>query len=716
MTGLLLACTALAGGSGWYPLGHSELRPHTERGPLDWRGGTIAEAEAFQAALDGSDRLLVLTATPGPEFELVLHEYRSEGWHALPAVATVRADWLPPISLTTDAADRPVVAWVSDDRIRVARLTGSEWRPLLDAPDGAGVHELVVRGQPEIELVVADSHELLPRLRVGAVEHGSWTPATQTRSMGHPRLVATDSIAGDRDWTWASTDVVKWDGRWRSRLPERFSARPRRFPMARVTHEGRTLTVYGAARLVRTHLEDEANRWIVVRGRRPFASRLRPERSDALEVSHQFVVDGALSPFPRERPTLVLRTGLGVAAVEWTGRDWWGLGARPEPESGGLGPTDAAAIGPTFVPADPGPVLQWFETRDGVGHVPMQASWSGTAWSQSTPERPKPPHAAPCGSIELVEFAGAGMTSTVTTSDGTWDRLYGVRDGSMELFVVAPGRWERAAQSRWGADTPTEADCLGVQGMGCAPAATASNGSEAWVLGSTWGQDERSPTLRVSRWEAGRWREEIVRGSHTHSAEDRALHVGRHGAVFATHGRPWGGHWRSAVTVYARQGASWSPLSDIERVAWVARSDEDLNQALGLGLAVAALPQGGAAAAWRLPEDPWTLQTAVWWRGGVQRLAAVPANGGRDFALDATPDGRPILVWSHDDDLHLGIWDGASWAGLSGSDARGGVSNSEAASTQPDLYVGDDQVCVAWQETGRRRPRVLLRCHHLPQR
>lgn len=97
----------------WFPLGRSELAPWSRRERDSWRDAMLAQDTfAMDAALDRQGRVWVATLEPDLDgARLRIRVRDGDAWTVLPDVR------LPSIrdgvvSLTTDAADRPVVAWL----------------------------------------------------------------------------------------------------------------------------------------------------------------------------------------------------------------------------------------------------------------------------------------------------------------------------------------------------------------------------------------------------------------------------------------------------------------------------------------------------------------------------------------------------------------------------------------------------------------------------
>lgn len=137
--------TAVAGEStGWLPLGRSEFGPWSERRAYTWREAQILDGPilGWAAAVDLADRVVVAAArqTAAGAVEIAVRTREADGWTNLPPALIVEPGGWPDgsksmsMSMTTDAQDRPAVAWLRDGGNRgddglvgLAQWTGDRW-------------------------------------------------------------------------------------------------------------------------------------------------------------------------------------------------------------------------------------------------------------------------------------------------------------------------------------------------------------------------------------------------------------------------------------------------------------------------------------------------------------------------------------------------------------------------------------------------------------
>ncbi len=106
------------------------------------------------------------------------------------------------------------------------------------------------------------------------------------------------------------------------------------------------------------------------------------------------------------------------------------------------------------------------------------------------------------------------------------------------------------------------------------------------------------------------------------------------------------------------------------------------------------------------------------WADITSNLAAYPTNHDLYYFMSLAVDasGRAYLAWaaSEESEIYLQYWNGSEWQELYGSASAGGISNSKAHSTCPQVVTTPSRVCVSWLEPAFQRAAQLLRCADLP--
>lgn len=357
----------------WFPLGRSELAPWSQRQRDSWRDAMLAQDTfAMDTALDRQGRVWVATLEPDVDgARLRIRVRDGDAWTVLPDVR------LPSIrdgvvSLTTDAADRPVVAWLlchaeSNERCALtdgwSRWTGEGWT-------GARLPEIPEESDGPVGVVVVDDRVLVYRWLSDWL-HGGNRVAEIDVSVGrwiehpvpHGWLRTTPSVGGRREWAVLTTesDTIIWAGpdpveapspevrEVESEYDDQGAPLPTpvpRGPALLVDQAGKwgwiaargpgwnaaaaawgdgSWLLDGYPHLVGTHYENEVNRLAVWRRD---ASAWTPLTATPLPTDLLYFEDIRL--LPTSAPTLVLKGKRGqVDVVHWNGRDWWGLDGEP---------------------------------------------------------------------------------------------------------------------------------------------------------------------------------------------------------------------------------------------------------------------------------------------------------------------------------------------------------------------------------------------------
>jgi hypothetical protein len=101
--------------------------------------------------------------------------------------------------------------------------------------------------------------------------------------------------------------------------------------------------------------------------------------------------------------------------------------------------------------------------------------------------------------------------------------------------------------------------------------------------------------------------------------------------------------------------------------------------------------------------------------GGSASGGGVSGSDDADSAAVAIAEsGEPVVAWTSASSgfrqAYLRMFDGTDWVPLRGSASGGGVSNSEAASSNPSVAVLPGMICVAWEEMGEEHTEIVAGC------
>ncbi len=717
----------------WFPLGRSELAPWSLPERDSWRDAMVAQdAFAMDAALDRQGRVWVATLEPDPDgAQLRVRVHDRSAWTLLPGVRLPRIR-NGVVSLTTDSADRPVVAWVvapdSDEpsalRNGWSRWTGEGWI-------GGGLPEIPDESEGAVGVVVVNDgvrvYRWLPDWRRGEhrvadvdVAVGKWA----AHAVPHGRLWTTPSVGGRHEWAvltpdsdavlWSGPDVLdppapellqvhsEYDdegeplptpvprgpalladdaGRWRW-----LAARGDGTNAAVAASGDRTWLLEGYPHLVGTHYGNEVNRLAIWQ---EAGVGWKPLTAAHLPTGLLYFEDIRLLPTPA--PTLVMeQTGGRVDVLRWTGRDWWGLDGEPS-QSGELSAPERAASDPEFM----GNLLQWSE-RDDDGDRLVSSRWTGTSWASNTTLR------LPGG--PWLSVVDAGSYHFFVRIEGTWDRLWGLMGQTPPRQML---RWHGASSAKLPpieVQNPVPGRCGDREQPSCEAKAFVQLPDGTLLAAVHPGQpssdrlsldDEEAPprAWELHRYLSGAW---TLDGTLP-GAWWRPVALG-------------GGEPASLLVgdvVYMREAGVWREIESPGAVV--------MPRAVGLGgqrllLSWITDPEfagnpelGGRLMAAEFDGTRW-----------LPRVVGLPERVAGDRVLAVGPDGTPWLAWTDAGEVLLRRWNGAAWEGVDGSGSGGGVSNSASSSDQPAIGFLDGKVCVAWIEASDQAPGVNVRCHAIP--
>ena len=701
----------------WFPLGRSELAPWSQRERESWRDAMLVQASfAMDAALDRQGRVWVATLEPDPDGARLRVRGRDGGaWTLLPDVPLPRIRG-GVVSLTTDATDRPVLAWLvcqaeADERCTPmdgwSRWMGEAWTggSLPEIPDGSDgpVGVVVVNDGVRVYRWLQDS---LRGHRVAEIDVsvGRWIE----HAVPSGRLRTTPSVGGRREWavfTWES-DAVAWSGPDpldppapelrqvkreydddRKPLPTPvprgpallvgdsgrwtwLAARGPNWNAAAAASGDGAWLLEGYPHLVGTHYENEVNRLAVWRRD---GSAWTPLTAPALPTELLYFEDIRL--LPTAAPTLVLQGKRGrVDVLHWNGSDWWGFDGEPS-QGGDLSDPERTAAHPEFV----GDQLLWRERGDDGDRL-RSSRWSGAGWSApATLSLPGGP---------WLSQLDAGFCHSFLRIAGTWDRLWGLMGDRPPRQQLC---WDGASTEEL-PDVTVQDVVSGGCGDGdqppCEPKAVVRL-PDASLLALVHPEQPMSDRFRDDDF-----------GDPSRAWE---LHRYANGAWTLDGTVP--GRWFDSPTLgsgepasltirdqlYLREAGMWRDIGSPGTLA--------MPRALGFGgqrllLTWIIDPESAGN-----PEYGGRLMAAEFdgatW---LPRTIGLPERVAGDRVLAAGPDGAPWLAWTEAGEVLLRRWNGAAWEDVDGSGSGGGVSNSTSGSEQPAIGFLDGKVCVAWVE------------------
>ncbi len=713
MSPLLLVLTLLppanAEDPGWLPLGRSELGPVTERRTHTWRDARVIEGPilGFAAAVAHEDRILVAAARalPDASVELTVRARIGDRWEDLPPlVLTPRADPEEQrfrLSMTTDPADQPILAWLrADGRLAgLARWRDGRWEveeaptPTADARDLA----VVLLGETARVYLIDQEYETGDKIvyHADGSALGAWArTVTDGRALEiTPSVEGRRQVAVTGQWgrvAWSATPVpanpsldhylieapAGWD--WIPVRDDSHSVRVSGSPRG----DAYSLEVWPAD--MGTHYGCEFNR-LQVSQRRLFL--WDPLGRDPLRVGHSCSLETTVALLPTAQPTLVTSlagafysAGDDLSVLRWTGERWWGLDGEPSPGTA-LGDPESGVDDLRF---EPDGRLVWVESPDGAQRL-AGARWSGRAWVQDRPLTVRGSFGVRSGNTHLSVDVGS-----------TWDTFWGAGRVTATLLQAREGLLHTITLPEVsGADAST---CGAASGRPCVPAAMAelADGSVLIALHPRSGGvvDELAPQppddWQIWRHADGVWTRESTPPIPGEAWDEPWLFGGPE-AVLSLDGAFW-----------VRGAAGWAAIP--------AHDDLDApDDLLPLG-------DGRLMAAWVIveqePQLRFHLRVAEWTGSRWDEHDAGLPKDARQPYLALSPTGTPYLATvTEDGEVQLHTRSGGQWRGIAGSNAATGVSNSPAYSYDPAVGFLEGKVCVAWAEEADQEPVVNVRCH-----
>ncbi len=100
---------------------------------------------------------------------------------------------------------------------------------------------------------------------------------------------------------------------------------------------------------------------------------------------------------------------------------------------------------------------------------------------------------------------------------------------------------------------------------------------------------------------------------------------------------------------------------------------------------------------------------------GINALSGITGVAGIGGAPTVDSTDRIYLGWGSMNispaEVYLSYFDGASWQEpVAGSASGLGISNSAAATAQPEISITDTEICVAWVQSGSLESELIVRC------